>query len=567
MTWLLPLPILVPFLAAGAAMMLGRHRRAQVALSLGALTTSLVSALALAIAVADGPLALDVGSWAAPLGITLVVDQLAAIMLVSALAVTLLVLIYSLAEVSANDGDSHAPASVYHPVFHPAYLILSAGVSNAFITGDLFNLYVGFEILLAASFVLLTMGGTAQRIRSGTVYVVVSLVGSLIFLTAIALVYAACGTVSFAQLAIRLHAIDPGVAMVLQTLLLVAFALKAAIFPLSAWLPDSYPTASAPITAVFAGLLTKVGMYAIIRTQVLLFPPSAADTVLGVAGIVTMLVGIAGAIAQDDLKRVLSFTLVSHMGFMLWGIVVGNQVGLAAAIFYAVHHILVQTTLFLVAGLIEFVGGSTSLTRLSSLARVSTGLVVLYFVPALNLVGFPPLTGFLGKLGLAQASARAATPLAWALLAAGLVTSLLTLYVVVKIWNMAFWQGDDQPAADPRPTGGLTHHRARAMAAPTAVLVICALALSGGAGPVWAYVSAGAGDLLERSPYVHAVLRDYGRGSGISQDTVTLEEDGAVDRPADVRRDPTNRLSPSPEPTGMRRPAPGSRHSEVSDDA
>ncbi|MBD3689273.1 Na+/H+ antiporter subunit D [Nanchangia anserum] len=550
MTWLLPGPVLIPFLAAGAAMMLGRHHRTQASLCVGALSTSLVVAIVLAVQAASGPVALDVGSWAAPLGVTLVVDQLSGIMLVMSLTITLLVLVYALAQASANDGDSDAPASVYHPVFHPAYLILSAGVSNAFLTGDLFNLYVGFEILLAASFVLMTMGGTAQRIRSGTVYVVVSLLGSLIFLIAIALVYGACGTISFAQLAIRLRTIDPGVAMVLQTMLLVAFGLKAAIFPLSAWLPDSYPTASAPITAVFAGLLTKVGIYAIIRTQVLLFPPSPADTVLGLAGIVTMIVGILGAIAQDDIKRLLSFTLVSHMGFMLWGIVLGNRIGLASAIFYAVHHILVQTTLFLVAGLIEQVGGSTSLRRLSSLASVSTGLVVLYLIPGLNLVGFPPLTGFLGKLGLAQASIRSGTSLGVALLVAGLVTSLLTLYVVIKVWNLAFWQGDDQPQADPRPAGGLTYHRGRAMAAPTAALVVIALGLSAGAGPVYGYVTRGAGQLLERTPYVRAVLGDLGRGSGESQHSGGADPEGSLDRPHDVGGDPDTRLDHPSDRTG-----------------
>src|SRR5690606_14381107 len=163
---------------------------------------------------------------------------------------------------------------------------------NAFISGDLFNIYVGFEVLLAASFVLITLGGTRDRIRAGTIYVVVSLVGSLIFLIAIALVYAATGTLNLAQLALRLPEIDPGTQLVLQVLLLEASGIKAAVFPLSAWLPDSYPTAPAPVTAVFAGLLTKVGVYAIIRTQVLLFPDGRLDEVLMVVALATMLVGI-----------------------------------------------------------------------------------------------------------------------------------------------------------------------------------------------------------------------------------------------------------------------------------
>ena len=171
----------------------------------------------------------------------------------------------------AADGDEETPISIFHPTF----LVLIAGVANAFLAGDLFNLYVGFEILLTASYVLLTLGGSAPRIRAGITYIVVSLLSSLIFLAAIALVYAATGTVNMAQLAVRLAELPEGTQLLLQSMLLIAFAIKAAVFPLSAWLPDSYPTAPAPVTAVFAGLLTKVGVYAIIRTQTLLFPGGA----------------------------------------------------------------------------------------------------------------------------------------------------------------------------------------------------------------------------------------------------------------------------------------------------
>lgn len=236
-------------------------------------------------------------------------------MLFTSVTVTLTVLLYSLAQ-GAADGDDAAPIAVYHP----AFLLLSAGVSNAFLSGDLFNIYVGFELLLTASFVLITLGGTRDRIRSGTVYVVVSLISSVVFLIAIALTYAAAGTVSLAQLALRVPEIDPGMRITIQVMLLVGFGIKAAVFPLSAWLPDSYPTAPAPVTAVFAGLLTKVGVYAIIRTQTLLFPYNRLTVVIGAVAICTMLMGILGAVAQQDIKRLLSFTLVSHIGFMIWGI-------------------------------------------------------------------------------------------------------------------------------------------------------------------------------------------------------------------------------------------------------
>src|SRR5690625_3810848 len=315
------------------------------------------------------------------------------------------VLLYSLGQGHA-DGDEEVPVSIYHPT----YLVLAAGVANTFLAGDLFNLFVGFEILLAASFVLLTLGGSRSRIRAGTVYVVVAIVASTLFLVAIGLIYAATGTVNLAQLSVRLAEIDSGLAIACELLLLLAFGVKAAVFPLSAWLPDSYPSAPASVTAVFAGLLTKVGVYAILRTETLLFPGEQLRSLLLVAALATMIVGILGALAQSDLKRMLSFTLVSHIGFMLFGIGLASEAGLAGSVFYVVHHITVQTVLFLVAGLVERHGGTTSLERLGGLARLAPFLALLFFISAMNLAGIPPMSGFLGKVGLLQAGIETGTP-------------------------------------------------------------------------------------------------------------------------------------------------------------
>lgn len=517
MNFLLALPVLLPLLAAALTLGLGRHYRIQSAVAFVTLSFSLIFALAILGLTDKATLVLDVGSWAAPIGISLVADSLAAIMLCTSLVVMVAVLAYSLSE-----GTVHESQDIPTPIFHPTYLVLCAGVNNAFLTGDMFNLYVGVEILLTSSFVLITLGGTRDRIRSGTVYVAVSMVGSAIFLIALASLYGACGTMNMAQLSMRLTEIDPAVAMLIQTLFLVAFGLKAAVFPLSAWLPDSYPTAPAPITAVFAGLLTKVGVYAIIRMQVLIFPTSPVDVVLAIVGILTMIVGILGAVAQDDIKRLLSFTLVSHIGFMIWGISLANTLGIASAVFYAVHHILVQTTLFLVAGMMEKIGGSTSLRRLHSLAKISPLLAIWYLIPAFNLVGFPPLTGFLGKLGLAEATAARNTPLAWALLAAGLVASLLTLYVVVKIWLQTFWQGresaqesggEEEEAVDTlNPAARIP----RGVWAATGFLTAVTIGLSVFAGPVYTFTER-ATISMTRAEYQRAVLGEDGRGHGISK--------------------------------------------------
>lgn len=435
LAWAVPLPVLIPLFSAGIALLFNRRPRLQQAVAVVAMVIATGFGIALAIGAVKGPIILDLGSWTAPIGITLVADQLSALMLVVSQIVSLAVLLYSVAQ-NVSDPVPSSPVAVFYPTF----LILSAGVSNAFLTGDLFNLYVGVEILLAASFVLITLGGTRGRIRAGTVYVVVSLVSSAIFLAGIAWIYGAVGTVNMAQLSVRLAELPPQTTLAMQLILLVAFGVKAAIFPLGAWLPDSYPTAPAPVTAVFAGLLTKVGIYAIIRLQFVLFPGNRLATLLGLIAIATMILGILGAVAQDEAKRLLSFTLVSHIGYMVWGVALATAAGLSGAIYYAAHHIIVQTALFLLVGLMERRAGTTSLTRLSDLARRAPALAIMFFISVFNLVGVPPLSGFVGKLGLAQASVEAATPMSWSLLGAGLVTSFLTLYVAVKFWNKAFWQ-------------------------------------------------------------------------------------------------------------------------------
>ncbi len=518
---LVPLPVMLPLLGAGLTLALWKHNRVQRIVSITVLTLMFAVAVTLLIAADSGPIVIDVGGWAAPVGINLVADRLSALMLLVSSAVMVCVLLYSLAQ-GVADGDEAAPLAIYHPT----YMVLAAGVSNAFLTGDLFNLYVGFEVLLAASFVLLTLGGTGERIRAGTIYVVVALVSSAIFLVAIAMIYAATGTVNLAQLAERIPDLDPGIRMVLQLMLLLAFAIKAAIFPLSAWLPDSYPTAPAPVTAVFAGLLTKVGVYAIIRTQTLLFTDGRLDDVLMWAALLTMLVGILGAVAQQDIKRLLSFTLVSHIGYMLFGIALGSEAGMGAAVFYVVHHITVQTTLFLVVGLMERQGGTTSLNKLGGLAKIAPMLAIMFFIPAMNLAGIPPLSGFLGKVGLLQSGVDQGTPLAYVLVAGGLVTSLLTLYAMTKAWNKAFWQTPPQEI--------LPMKLPRGMVQPTLTLVLMGLALTVFAGPLYAYSQRSANTMMSPRSYIESVLPDGVRGTGESEDvaedsgdTTVIEQGGA----------------------------------------
>ena len=523
--YLIPLPVLIPMLGAAATLIAGRQPRVQRVITLVSLSAVVVVSAALVYLADRGDtLVVQIGGWGqttpgvGPLGISLVVDRLSALMLLVSSIVLVTVIVFAIGQ-GVRDGDDRQPVSI----FAPTYLALAAGVCIAFLAGDLFNLFVGFEVLLAASFVLLTVGGNADRIRAGVVYVLVSMVSSMIFLTGIALVYAATGTVNMAELANRLDDVSAGTRGALFAVLLVAFGIKAAVFPLYAWLPDSYPTAPAPVTAVFAGLLTKVGVYAIIRFDTLMFPDSGLNVVLLVSALATMLLGIFGAIAQNDIKRLLSFTLVSHIGYMIFGVALASQLAISGAIYYAAHHIIVQTTLFLVVGLIERQGGAATLRRLGGLAAASPLLAVLYLVPALNLGGIPPFSGFIGKVALLEAGAADGAVLAWALVGGGVVTSLLTLYVMARVYAKAFWrprsEAPEGQLAAASPTalladgGGDVEFDERAdvgrmpvgMVAPTVALIGVGLSLTVLAGPIFGYSERAAAQLFDRQDYIAAV--------------------------------------------------------------
>ncbi|WP_375386501.1 Na+/H+ antiporter subunit D [uncultured Microbacterium sp.] len=501
---LVPLLVALPLVGAAIALIAGRHRKTQVVVSTITLTLVLVIAaiLLVVVDVGDQPLAVSVGGWPIPFGIVLYVDRLAALLVVVSSVVLLAVLLFSVGQ-GAADGDDDTPVSI----FHPSYLILAAGIFNAFIAGDLFNLYVGFEILLVASYVLITLGSTESRIRTGVVYIVVSLVSSILFLAAIAMIYGALGTVNMVQIAERMVDLPQQTQLVLHLMLLLAFAIKAAVFPLSFWLPDSYPTAPAPVTAVFAGLLTKVGVYAMIRTETELFRDSDVNTLLLVVALATMIVGVLGAVAQAELKRILSFTLVSHIGYMVFGLAIATPAAIGATIYYMVHHIVVQTTLFLAVGLVERRAGSTSILKVKGLMRAAPVIAVLYFIPAINLGGLPPFSGFIGKFALFDAAAQIGTPIMMVMIVGGIVTSLLTLYALMRAWNLSFWREEDDSAETEArisylgasPTGVDTERRVipKIMTATTAGMVVITVALTVFAGPLYEVCTRIGASLLE----------------------------------------------------------------------
>lgn len=498
MNALVPLPVVLPVISAALCVLVGRYRSAQRVIAVSTLlAVTVISVVILREVDTNGTLVAHAGGWLAPMGITLVVDRLAAILLVLAALMLTSVLIYAIGEPGAERN---------HVGFQSAYLVLAAGVSGAFITGDLFNLFVSFEMMLTASYVLLTLGGKREQIRSGMTYIVISLVASSLFVTAIAFIYSATGTVNLADLAVKIPQLPGPTIGAFAVLLLIVFGIKAALFPLFFWLPDSYPIAPSPITAVFAGLLTKVGAYAIIRTQTLFFPEAQRyGTLILVIACFTMVVGVLGAIAQDDVKRILSFNIISHIGFMMMGLGFFTVAGLAGAIFYIIHHIIAKTTLFLVAGLIEHIGGSGRLSQVGGMVRTAPTLAVLFFIPAMSLAGIPPLSGFVAKLSLVEAGMSAQ---AWLVVAISLIASFLTLFSMTRIWAGVFWhpaeRSDDQPS-DTRITNGAIGGPALMML-PTMALVACSLAVSLYAAPLYSLAERASIEILNQSAYIQAVL-------------------------------------------------------------
>jgi multicomponent Na+:H+ antiporter subunit D len=510
---LLPLPIVLPLLAAALCILVGGSRTAQRIIGLSTLTALVPIAVAILVRVDDrGVVVVQAGDWPAPVGITLVADRLSAIMLLTATVVLLAVLVYAVGQPGVERN---------HVGFQSVYMILAAGVSAAFLTGDLFNLFVAIEMMLTASYVLITLGGRLEQVRSGMTYIVISLVASTLFLLALAFTYASTGTVNMADLGSHIAALPSGVRSGLAGLLLVVFGIKAALFPLYFWLPDSYPTAPSAVTAIFAGLLTKVGIYAIIRTQTLLFlPDSRPATLILVAAGATMVVGILGAIAQEDIRRIFSFFIVSQIGYIIMGLGLFTIAGLAGAVFAIVHHIVVKTTLFLVGGLIEHHGGSSRLSRLGGMVATAPAVAVLFLLPALSLVGIPPFSGFPSKFGLFDAAAQSHQ---WTLLAVGILVSLLTLFSVFKVWIAVFWAPRDSDGGvtpDAATTGahaGTTRTleaaptttritTPRLMLVPTAVLAALTLGIGVFAGPLYELADRAAVDLIDPTPYRTAVL-------------------------------------------------------------
>jgi multicomponent Na+:H+ antiporter subunit D len=432
------LPILVPFGTALAVLVLGRLPRTRRAISIAGASLLLASGIWLLIQVRQvGIIASNTGGWAAPFGITLVADLFSALLIVVTGGIGLAVTTYSI-----NGIDALRERGGFHSLVH----LLLMGVAGTFLTGDIFNLYVWFEVMLVASFVLTALGGTKRQLAASIQYVTLNLVASALFLAGAGILYGLLGTLNMADVAVRMRdLVGTPYPYILMALFLTAFGIKAAAFPLFFWLPATYAAPPIPMSTLFSALLTKTGVYAIIRFSTLIFETQSEvirPVLLAVAGL-TMVSGVLGALAQGNMRRLLAFHIVSQIGYLLMGAGLGSALALAGAVFFFLHVIAAKSALFMVTGMIERARGTSNLDGLGGLAKVAPLLAGLFLAPALSLAGLPPLSGFWAKFALVKAGLDAGE---YILVATALAVSILTLMSMTKIWAEAFWK--------PHPAGG-----------------------------------------------------------------------------------------------------------------
>jgi len=494
MQTLIVLPLLIPLATAAFAAMLWARPAAQRLLGLGGAIGTFGASLALLLETAEGAvLVARLGDWPPPFGIVFVIDAFSAIMLTITGLMAVAVAVYAF-----GPGSAERDRAGFQPLFHS----LIFGVCGAFSTGDVFNLYVWFEVMLIASFGLLVLDRTRAQLDGGLRYVMLNLIGTTVFLIAVGLLYGLTGTLNLADLARVAPTVgNQGALAAVGMLLLVAFGAKAAVFPLFNWLPASYHTASMPVAAIFAALLTKVGVYALIRVFTLVFAHDAAffGPIFGIIAVATMVTGVLGAAAHYDIRKILSFHIISQIGYMLVGLALMTPLAIAGSVLYVVHHIIVKANLFLVAGAIRHEGGSYALARLGGLRNARPVLAALFLVPALSLAGLPPLSGFWGKLLVVRSGLEAE---AFVIAGAALAVGLLTLYSMIKIWNEAFWKA---PPAAPEPAAWGRGARL-AVYAPIVVLAAVTITIGVWTEPFAALSITAAEGLLDTRSYIAAVL-------------------------------------------------------------
>ncbi|MED3787753.1 Na+/H+ antiporter subunit D [Peribacillus frigoritolerans] len=487
------MPVLWPLFTGILLIFFAKKIKLQRGISLFSSLIGIVISFYLVITVHNqGILTLGVGSWDAPFGIVIVADMLSSLLVLTTNIIGFAILLYSFYSIG-EERESH----YYYPVFQ----FLLIGVNGAFLTGDLFNLFVFFEVMLMASYVLLVLGGTKIQLRESLKYIIVNVLSSSFFVIMVAYLYSVLGTLNMADISQRITEVNqPGIISVIAIGFLIVFGLKGAIFPLFQWLPGSYYAPPIPVMALFGALLTKVGIYSIFRTYTLMFyhDQDFTHTFLAILAILTIIIGVIGAIAYWDVKKIIIYNIIIAVGVILFGISVMNEQALSGSILYIIHDMLIKAALFLLVGIMIKISGSDDLRDMGGLIKQYPTVAWTFFIAAISLAGIPPFSGFAGKLLILQGAAEKGAYLGMAVV---LISSLMVLYSVMKIFMNGFW-------GTPKADYALTNGKVNKMLVPAVLLVIISVLFGVGTESVYPYITQAVDSLMNPEIYNKAVLKE-----------------------------------------------------------
>lgn len=496
---LIILPVIIQLFVGIIALFFWRNVPIQRFVSVFGGIIALVASISLFIKVnQNGILTMNAANWEAPFGIVFVADLFSITMVLLTSISGLCVSIFSTVAIS-NQRLKFGYFSIFH--------FLLMGLNGAFLTGDIFNLYVWFEVIIISSFVLLTLGGRKAQLEGAVKYMAMNILASMIFLTGIGILYGLTGSLNMADLSLKVAVVENRNLVNLTAIFfIIGFGIKSAVFPLYFWLPSSYHTPPSAVAAIFGGLLTKVGIYALFRIFTLIFvPDDFIQTLFLVMAILTIVTGAFGAIIKTNIRRIFSYLIVCHIGFLIGGLGLFSEVALIGALFYLIHDIMVKTNLFMVSGLIRIMGGNLNMDKLGGLYEAFPRISLLIAIVFFSLVGIPPLSGFWPKIHLFEASFMAEQ---YFYVAALILGSFVTLFVIAKVWSEVFWK--PSPLKEEEMSASefskLSNWGKSALIVPIVLMALVSLYLGFFAENILILVKQIANQMVNTQPYIDAVL-------------------------------------------------------------
>nr|WP_106782229.1 Na+/H+ antiporter subunit D [Lysinibacillus timonensis] len=486
------LPLIIPIITAVILVFLREHIILQRIITLITMVfISAISVVLLLVVQSNGIIKIDFSGWLPPFGILFVADSFALLMVIISSIVTILCLIYSFSTI----GYKHE-----HMFFYPFVLFLIAGVNGSFLTGDIFNLFVCFEVMLFASYVLVALGGEKIQLRESLKYMLINVVASWIFLVALAYLYGTIKTLNMAHIADRVAEVgqNPLITTV-AILFLIVFSLKAGLL-LFFWLPGSYTVPPTAVQALFAALLTKVGIYALIRTFTLMFPlnQEVTHTLIGIMAGITIIAGCMGALSGKDVYTIATYNVIIGVGFILIGLAVGTESAISGAIYYLMHDMVAKALLFLLIGTMVYLTGETVVKRMSGLIQHYPLFGWMFLIVLLALTGVPPLSGFVGKILIGQGAIEAGS---FVLLAIGFASSVIVLYSLLRIFLASFFGETTVSEEDKKPIP-------KGVMMSFILLTLSMIYLGVGVESLSVYVQDATRTLMNPSVYIDAILEE-----------------------------------------------------------